>query len=142
MPKISGLMLFPVRKDEGKRVLLSEEDHILRRFGQVDLLNSVDLDSEQFTLRYAADEFWVCVNSTAEFSFVDLRAKSPTEGITDKVSMESSSNEGVLIPFGVAYAIEPGEDAQLIRFTTHADGTHGEDRKIMRGEVKSLNNNS
>lgn len=109
----------PERLAHGTRLeLIRYSDHLLRRFGQAEV---VFLEANQIRsakTREIADEVWVLVAGSALFSWLDQRSSSPTRGAAYKLSCDKPTL--VLVPFGVQFEVRAeGNEAQLIRLTTH-----------------------
>lgn len=109
--------------------LLSFDDHILRRFGQLDLLRKEPGDLNEISVRVVADEVWFLVEGTARCICRDLRPGSLSQG--QEVAFEISTPTRLLVPFGVAFGWQAtGSSALMLRCSTHQDGDHPEDRVI------------
>lgn len=107
--------------------VLSEHDPLLRRFGQVDMVD-LDVNHPQTILRKKADEVWAVLEGEAHFSLEDLREDSPTFGAELTLVLDASIYRAVLLPFGVACRVETPAHALCLRLTTHADGSNPEDQ--------------
>jgi dTDP-4-dehydrorhamnose 3,5-epimerase len=136
--KISGVRIFPIEIRQSRMILVKDEDHLLRRFGQVEVRQVSQSDSADFTLRAVADEIWVLVEGSAEIALVDRRAKSPTEDQALKLRLGGEESQGVLIPSGVAYAVYANDAAQFVRLCTHADGSHDGDQALLAEKFTAL----
>lgn len=109
--------------------LLSFDDHILRRFGQLDLLRKEPNDLNELSVRVVADEVWFLIEGAARCIGRDLRPGSLSQG--QEVAFEISTPTRVLVPFGVAFGWQAiGSSALMLRCSTHQDGDHSEDRII------------
>ena len=109
--------------------VLSDEDHLLRRFGQVQVIQKSPGRSETLYLREVADEVWALIEGNVEFAWHDLRQGSPTQGRWHHLHAETPTL--ILAPFGVAFGCRALQDpALLIRLSTHAEGEHAGDREI------------
>jgi hypothetical protein len=109
----------------GERLhLVGYSDHLLRRFGEAELLRLEADRQRPPALRQAADELWALIRGSVEFELVDRREGSPSVGQTYQI--RQSEPAVVLVPFGVEFVIRAvGGSAELIRFTTHEE--HGQD---------------
>lgn len=107
--------------------IIRYQDHLLRRFGQADVVRALPGEIGRLRLRQVADEVWALIDGRVEFVWVDLREGSPTRGERDRLRcMEPTL---VLAPFGVAFGYQALEaPALLLRLATHADGQHPADR--------------
>jgi dTDP-4-dehydrorhamnose 3,5-epimerase-like enzyme len=109
--------------------VLSDQDHLLRRFGQVQVIRKSPGRSETLCLREVADEVWALIEGQVEFAWHDLRQDSPSQGHRHNLHAETPTL--VLAPFGVAFGCRALKDpAFLIRLSTHAEGEHSGDREI------------
>jgi dTDP-4-dehydrorhamnose 3,5-epimerase-like enzyme len=109
--------------------LLSFDDHMLRRFGQLDWLRRAPGELLELTLRAVADEIWILTEGEATCLCRDMRSGSPSEG--QELKLELSAPARLLIPFGVAFGWQAtGSTACMIRCSTHQDDDHPEDRVI------------
>ena len=125
----------PIKLDGADEVLkmLSFDDHLLRRFGQLDWVRRVPGDLQELRLREVADEIWLLVEGKVECLCRDLRPGSPSENV--EIRFEASGSTRILIPFGVAFGWRALENsAWMLRCATHQDGDHTEDR-IIAAEV-------
>jgi hypothetical protein len=118
--------------EEGRRLrlpILRYDDHLLRRFGIVEMVQLKPVQPEEMRMRAVADELWALLEGKALFIWRDLRSTSPTFGVECRLTAEESLL--VLVPFGVAFAVQALEKpARLLRLSTHADGMHEGDRSV------------
>jgi|GEM_PF-2589791 len=135
---ISDLHLLPLRLDEGQLALLRRDDHLLRRFGQVEVRRFEAGVQSPFKLRAVADEVWVPLHGVAQFTLIDLRPSSPSENQSFQVALDAAQPQALLVPFGVACSIATQGGAELLCLATHADGDHAEDRVINREDLQGL----
>lgn len=136
--EIADLYIEPLSSEvlEASQTLraLSFDDHLLRRFGQLDFIQRKPSEIETLTLRSVADELWVLVSGKVLCLCRDLRAGSPSENV--EVRFEISAPSRVLIPFGVAFGWQAVDHpAQMLRCSTHQDHEHPEDRVIHIGNT-------
>ncbi|MEE8120506.1 MAG: hypothetical protein V3T55_03190 [Anaerolineales bacterium] len=109
--------------------VLSDDDHLLRRFGQVQVIRKSPGRSETLCLREVADEVWALIEGEVEFAWHDLRQDSPSQGHWHH--LHSKTPTLVLAPFGVAFGCRAMKDpALLVRLSTHAENVHSGDREI------------
>jgi hypothetical protein len=102
----------------GALSILSFEDHLLRRFGSVQLVRLEP--GETFRgLRASADEVWALIEGGAEFHLEDTRPISPTLGVLQLVITEGPTR--LLVPFGVRLQVRPRPRAVLLRIMTHTE---------------------
>ncbi|MEN8240761.1 MAG: hypothetical protein ABFS17_02475 [Chloroflexota bacterium] len=118
---ISGVKQFQLTWQEGRMQVLSEDDHLLRRFGQLDLVR-LQPDTRLSTHRQqGADEIWVIVSGAVELTLTDMREESPTNQAKMEFSLLEENYQGVLIPFGVKAELSSSDSGMLLRLATHAD---------------------
>ncbi|MCJ7825038.1 MAG: hypothetical protein MUP44_09080 [Anaerolineales bacterium] len=109
--------------------VLRDDDHLLRRFGQVQGIRKSPGRNETLCLREVADEVWALIEGQVEFTWHDLRQDSPSQDQWHH--LRTGTPTLVLAPFGVAFGCRALEDpAFLIRLSTHAEGEHSGDREI------------
>lgn len=132
--EINDLVIHKTRWKENVLAVLTASDPILRRFGQLDLVK-IDRTESLEIYRQKADEFWMVLSgSRAEFILQDNRPDSPSYLVEQRVLLDGGEVQlgepklGVLIPFGVAFRIECGDNTVFIRLTTHQDTDHPGDR--------------
>ena len=130
--------LFTLKTGTDQTVLLSEGQHILRRFGQIESRTHKQGDVIPFTRRTVADEIWVPLSGSAIFHLHDLRPDSPSFKRDLSVELDSNHPSGLLIPFGVAYAYRIQREGILLRISTHADDTHPEDELPIGEDLSDL----
>jgi dTDP-4-dehydrorhamnose 3,5-epimerase-like enzyme len=129
--EISGLAVFNLAWKGGRLVAVREIDHTLRRFGQVDVIR---LDPEKRHVNYrvgGADEIWVVIEGQVKMVATDLRDQSPSNGVTQDLSLVGESPEAVLIPFGTQVKISSVNHAVMMRITSHADELFPDDMIFM-----------
>lgn len=118
---------------EGRRLTVSqEEDHLLRRFGQVDLVE-MSADESIFIYRKKADEVWSVISGAATFTLTDRREESPAFENQLELELLGSKPQALLVPFGVECQIRSAVGAKLVRLTTHQDGTEPGDNVPGKG---------
>ena len=134
---IPDVNLLDLKWDGDRLVFLREDDHLLRRFGQVEVRRIKKGQITPFSCREVADEIWAVFSGQVVFTLIDKREKSPSENQTVEFFLDEGSPQALLVPFGVAYAIQTEQDSQLIRLTTHLDGTHPGDKTFPFEELVS-----
>lgn len=124
---IADMHVFPLTRAAGRLTLLRETDHLLRRFGLLELIDLVAGDGTEFTLRAEADRFLFSLSGSAIVSLLDLRETSPSNGERAEFILDADNPQGLLVPFGVACSLEAKSPARLILLSTHSE-SHPEDR--------------
>ena len=131
---ISGAAIFDLVWKDGRLVVLGEDDHLLRRYGQVDVIKlepGIPLE----TIRASgADEIWTLLEAEANLRLADLREESPTLDEMLEITLSGENPQAVLIPFGVGAQISTRVGAMLLRVTSHADELFLDDRIFQPGE--------
>jgi hypothetical protein len=136
--KISDLLIKSLPDQElpggTLRTLLQFDDHLLRRFGRMDLIDLHPEGELEPVLRQAADEIWIIVRGEVEGFWKDQRPNSPTFGLHEKHRLQAHSL--ALLPFGVAFACRAGSaGCLLLRVMTHAFDPAGEASIIAREDL-------
>lgn len=131
--KISGVSQFELSWQAGRLVLLNEANHLLRRFGQLDLLSLEPATPLTTYRKQGADEIWALVRGEAELILTDLRDESPTFQRMMQLQLTGKWIEGILIPFGVQASLAPAMHGLLVRVTTHGDQLAAEDQIFQQG---------
>jgi hypothetical protein len=126
--------VFPLTRAAGRLTLLREEDHLLRRFGQLDLIDLVAGEQTDFTLRSEADRFLFPIAGSVKSSLLDLRALSPSKNARAEITLEANQPQGLLVPFGVACSLGAKSAARIVILSTHSE-SHPEDRTISRDDL-------
>jgi mannose-6-phosphate isomerase-like protein (cupin superfamily) len=118
--------LDPVGFDGTSRLtLVRDADHLLRRFGQADLIRLPAGERLGPRVRAVADEVWVLESGQAVLCWRDDRPRSPTHGREHRLHAEQPVL--VLVPFGVAFGVRCRSASVLVRFSTHEDLVHDGD---------------
>lgn len=116
---IHDALVTPLTPDEdGRLPILAFEDHLLRRFGRVEIVR-LNPGLGFRVLRIKADEVWTLIEGSADLRLEDTRAGSPTSGARQSVVAESPTR--VLIPFGVRLHVSTASAAVLLRVMTHSE---------------------
>jgi len=136
--EISGVKLFSLEVKANRIILNSDLGHLLRRLGQVEVRKVLEQDGNEFTLRAVADDVWIPLDGSMDIILVDRRPGSPTEDMSLKINLDVEDEQGILIPFGVAYSIVSMPDAQMLRLSTHRDESHDEDQLISAKTLSHL----
>ena len=131
---IADMHVFPLDRAAGRLTLLRNNDHLLRRFGQLDLLDLAAGDRQAFTLRGEADRFLFAIGGQVTVVLQDLRETSPTRGARAGVALKADQPQGLLVPFGVACSLTAESPARIIQLSTHSE-THPLDRTVSAEEL-------
>jgi dTDP-4-dehydrorhamnose 3,5-epimerase-like enzyme len=124
---ISGVAILELGWKEGRLVVLQENNHILRRFGQMDVVKIPEGTSLETHRASGADEVWVLLDGEAVLMLTDQRNESPSLGQSEEIGMNGDTPQAILIPFGVHARISGQSQSTLLRITTHADELFPED---------------
>jgi hypothetical protein len=135
-PAISDMHIFPLTVSGTRWTLLRDNDHLLRRFGQLDLIDLNAGQETDFELRAEADRFLFAINGRAEARLLDLRPGSPSLGSRVTILLDTEDPQGLLLPFGVACGLYAPIDARLIILSTHGEN-HIDDRKATAEELQT-----
>ena len=108
---------------------LSDQDHLLRRFGLAEVVRVPAGADTGLRLREVADEVWALIEGQVEFVWRDVRSASPTHDHRHRLTCSQPTL--VLVPFGVAFGVRSlNSAALLLRLATHVDGAHQGDRSM------------
>jgi hypothetical protein len=132
---IADMHVFPLQRQQGQLTLLRNSDHLLRRFGQLDVIDIKNGEQTDYTVRAEADRFLFIIDGAAELSLFDMRAQSPSNGTRVALSLTSDEPKGVLVPFGVAYMLYATADTRLISLSTHSE-SHTHDTSLHQDELE------
>lgn len=132
---IADMRVFPMRVAAGRLVLLREADHLLRRFGQLELLDLAAGTQTEFELRAEADRFLFAIAGRVALRLLDLRDGSPSRGAHVSVQLDESKPRGLLLPFGVACGMLAEMDCRIIILSTHSEA-HPADRLATADELQ------
>jgi dTDP-4-dehydrorhamnose 3,5-epimerase len=122
---IHDLILRPLKaiRQEGmvRWIALKEDDQLLRRFGEAEVVRLDPGHATALTLRPVVDEVWALLEGAVEAHWHDLRTGSPTQGRRYRATLRQPTV--FLAPFGVAFGVRALEGpALLARFATHMRG--------------------
>lgn len=131
---ISDMYLFPLKREDGRLVILREQDHLLRRFGVLETQSLEPGASTGFGLRAEADQILAPLDGAVDLSLVDLRSASPSHGARVEISLTAVEPQALLLPFGVACRLSSSQGARLLRLSTHS-ATHAEDAELAEGDL-------
>lgn len=128
--EILDFLTIDLTSQEGKLTIVREDDHLLRRFGQVDVL-SLSSDQEIELKRIKADEIWALFSGTAQLKIQDEREESPNFGSIVNLELNQNDPKAILIPFGTRCRFRAKSQAIFLRVTTHQDGFDAGDQFIL-----------
>lgn len=131
---IADMLVFPLKQHHGKLTLLSNRDHLLRRFGQLTLIDLASGEKREASVRAEADRFFFIIAGSATIDLIDLRDQSPSRGKHAEVNLSYEEPCGVLVPFGVACTVTAANSARLIELSTHSED-HPSDRTLADDEL-------
>ena len=134
MKMITGMVVLDLEWENGRMVVLQENDHILRRFGQVDVIKLVPNESLETHRVSGADEIWTVLEGEANLRLTDRREESPTVDQSMEIKLSEETPRAVLIPFGVLGQISSQAGAAVLRISSHADELYPQDRIFMSTE--------
>ncbi len=129
--RIFGFYIEPIESVERGTTrrwsVLKDSDHLLRRFGDCEVLRMGPEQEEVTRLRPVADELWCLLEGAVDLYIQDQRDDSPTKGIKEKLTISVPTR--VLIPFGVQFSWSNHEEQSLlIRLNTHSWSPEAGDR--------------
>ncbi|MEX2142988.1 MAG: dTDP-4-dehydrorhamnose 3,5-epimerase family protein [Anaerolineales bacterium] len=131
---IADMHVFPLNREAGRLTLLRNTDHLLRRFGQLDLLDLAAGEQTEFSLRAEADRFLFAIRGRVSAVLLDLRQVSPTHKARAEVVLDGDHPQGLLLPFGVACSLSATSAARLVQLSTHSEA-HPADRTLTSDEI-------
>jgi dTDP-4-dehydrorhamnose 3,5-epimerase len=136
-PVIHDLFIKPLKSIDNKGLfrlpILSEEDHLLRKFGFAEFIHLQPGHMQDLHLRLISDEVWALLEGQVLFAWWDRREHSPTRG--QRYQRHCAVPALVLAPFGVAFGMRAlDEPALLLRIATHPECD--EDKRIAWKEVE------
>jgi hypothetical protein len=131
---ISDMHLFPLSREDGRFIILREQDHLLRRFGLLETLSLEPGTKTLFKLRAEADQILAPLDGAVDLSLIDMRVESPSHGARLEVTLSAADPHGLLLPFGVACLLLSADGARLLRLGTHS-AVHAGDRDLADGDL-------
>jgi mannose-6-phosphate isomerase-like protein (cupin superfamily) len=109
-------------------------EHVLRRFGSLEVIKLTPQSKTEPLLRHEADELWVLVEGSVQCRWQDARPASPTAG--EKFAINITQPAQIFVPFGVAFALQAGHTgALMLRAATHEPGTDPLDALLTWEEI-------
>ena len=119
-----------------KNLAIRESDHVLRRFGELEIFSLEKKPPGPFVIRHEADEIFAVLSGELELKMVDLRENSPTFNEIMVVQINEQDSEAYLIIFGVAFSIKSNTGAKVLRLSTHKKNQL--DQEISHSELDIL----
>lgn len=119
--KIHDLLLFPIEAADDQLTLLSNQQHLLRRFGALQLLSLAAGQAHSLGLRGEADRFLFALDGQVDVQLHDQRPHSPSHGVTQSLTLAASQPQGLLLPFGVSASLQAAQPARLLLLSTHSE---------------------
>lgn len=113
----------------GILTVVSENDPLLRRFGQCDYVR-LEAEENLEILRQRADEVLAVIAGQADIKLEDQRQESPSYHAVQDLELDGELPKAVLVPFGVRCRIAARTETVLIRLTTHADSDNPADHTL------------
>lgn len=129
--------VFPLGRQGGALTLLGNSDHLLRRFGRLDVVDIAAGEQKGPTIRAEADRFLFPIGGEVNIQLLDLRGQSPSRGARLDLNLRADVPEGLLVPFGVALTVRAAVDARLVLLSTHSED-HPQDRVPGVDELNSF----
>lgn len=139
-PPIRDLFIRPLEasREHGvtRWLALKDTDHLLRRFGEAEIIRLEPGHPIALTLRPVVDEAWAILEGVVEVLWHDLRPRSPTNGVRYQTALRRPTL--LLAPFGVAFGARALEGAALLaRFATHGrDDPESRDDETLEWEPR------
>ncbi len=142
MKTISDVKVFSLKQNEDRLLILSENDHLLRRFGKLEVVNFSANTGSQFHLMKNADQIMALIEGNLTLELIDLRKISPSFGSKMLIKMSDSKARGILVPFGVASSISSEQNGKVIWLSTHANEDSSNDQILEQSEIDEMINNA
>lgn len=118
---LPDMHIFSLKGSGGRLELLRNSDHLLRRFGQLEMLHLQAGESRGPYLRAVADEIIFIIEGALQVALLDRREGSPSRGRAVRLQLNAAEPQGLLIPFGVLRSFETDKSARLLRLSTHLE---------------------
>ena len=124
--EISDMVVMDLDWYKGSLTVIKEGDHLLRRFGAVNVVR-IEPEGSIQVYRQQADEIWAVLSGYVSLHLQDQRQDSPSQGTEVDLGISQDTPQAVLIPLGVLCKGSSTRGATLLRITTHQDGSqHGD----------------
>lgn len=119
--KIKDIAIIEKLWEDGQLNVLNENDHLLRRFGSINLREySKDVSSPEKT-NEVVDEIWTLIAGGGVLRLADYREGSPSLNEVDEILLDENSIQSVLIPFGIIFSFSAKQDSKVIVIRTHQE---------------------
>lgn len=125
--KISDMVVKDLDWNNGILTVIKESDHLLRRFGEVDVV-TIEPGRQVEVFRQQADEVWALLSGQVSFHLQDQRQDSPSQGSEVKLDISEDMPQAVLVPFGVLCKLSNTQGAIMLRISTHQQRTQPGDQ--------------
>lgn len=119
--KISDIAVFDRIWEDGRLVVLSEGDHLLRRFGQVCVQKFKAGEATKEALNNSEDEIWTLISGRGKLRMIDVREGSPSFNEIVEIEMNEDHPVSILIPFGLKFFFIAEIEAEIIQVRTHQE---------------------
>lgn len=117
--KIAGAALLSRNRNGQGLTIISEKDHVLRRFGAVRVNSLTTGEILELVVGDSADLILYTLSGKILLRLTDYRKQSPSSGVKISLEMSALNPQSVLIPFGVNTQVEAIDDVQIIVIATH-----------------------
>jgi mannose-6-phosphate isomerase-like protein (cupin superfamily) len=130
---IHDLWIRPIRLDTSQAAsvwhVLDFEDHILGRFGSLQIVRLPSGMETPFRVHDRSDEVWALVEGRARCAWQDLRPDSPTRDQIHRADFTQPT--AMLAPFGVAFGVQAVDGpVLLVRLMTESEAQADEARTL------------
>ncbi len=119
--RISDIAVFDRIWKDGRLVVLSESDHLLRRFGQVCVQRFNAGETTKEALNISEDEIWTLISGSGKLRMIDVRDGSPSFKEIVEIKMSEEHPGSILIPFGLKFSFIAETDVEIIQVRTHQE---------------------
>ena len=116
MFNITDLLITP-RNDQN--LLLSEDQHLLRRFGAIYSHFLQGGETLQFNATNESDEIWNLISGDGIIKLVDKRERSPSNGLMDEIALSENNPMSLLVLFGIEKNFSAISNCHIIRVVSH-----------------------
>ena len=127
---IMDMVVLNLDWQNGILTVLQEENHLLRRFGQIDIVNLESGQIMEFMRRHA-DEIWVLLDGQASLQMKDQRTDSPSFEALVEIELNEKHPKAILVPFGVTSRVSANGTASFLRISTHQELPDSDDHTLI-----------